>query len=146
MPGTTVRRVLPFRPEQLFDLVADVERYPDFVPWWAAARVTGRDGETYCTDQVIRFGPLRRRIATETQLSYPVRIDVTSSDRVFRRFHIGWRFGAAPQGGCEVGLNMVLELSWRPAQEVLAAAMASAPERVVAAFEARARQKHGAVS
>ena len=145
MPGTTLRRLMPFRPEQLFDLVADVERYPEFVPWWAAARVTARDGETYRTDQVVRFGPLRRRFATETRFSRPARIDVTSGDPIFRRFHIAWRFDPAPRSGCEVGLNMMLELSWRPGQEVLAAAMASTPERLVAAFEARARRIHGAV-
>ena len=143
MPGTTLRRVLPFRPEQLFDLVAEVERYPEFVPWWVAARITGRDGDTYATDQVVRFGPLRRRFATRTQLLHPARIVVTSEDRGFRQFQICWRFDDAPKGGCEVGLTMTVELSWRPAQEALAAAMGRAPERLVAAFEARARQIHG---
>jgi coenzyme Q-binding protein COQ10 len=144
MPGYEVHRVLPFRGTLLFDLVADVERYPEFVPWWAAARITGHEGDTYRTDQVVRFGPLHRRFVTETRLFRPKRIEVTSKDRGFRRFHIDWRFDTGPEDGCAVSLIMKIELNWRPAQEVLGAVMASAPDRLVAAFEARARQVYGA--
>ena len=143
MSDTTVRRILPFRPDQLFDLVAEVERYPEFVPWWVAARITGREGDSYRTDQVVRFALLRRRFVTETHLFHPARIEVTSNDRGFRRFHIGWTFDPGPQGGCDVGLTMRLELARRPAQEVLARVMSNAPERLVAAFEARARRVYG---
>ncbi len=145
MLGITVRRGLPFRPDQLFELVADVERYPEFVPWWAAAKITGRDGDTYQTDQVVRFGPLRRRFATETRLFRPTRIEVTSNDRGFRQFHIGWRFEASPEGGCTVGLTITMELSGRLAQDVSAAVLARAPERLVATFEARAHQIYGTI-
>ena len=72
MPKYRVSAVLPYTREQLFDLAADVERYPDYLPWWAAARVRKRDGNVYCTDQVIRFGPLRQRFGSRTVLRRPV--------------------------------------------------------------------------
>jgi hypothetical protein len=52
-------RLLPYSPEQLFDLAADVERYPRFLPWWIAARVKTREGNVYYTDQDLAFGPIR---------------------------------------------------------------------------------------
>lgn len=140
MPSYAVRRVLDVPPGRLFDLVADVERYPEFVPWWVAARITGREGDAYCTDQVVRVALLRQRFSTRTVLCPPKRIDVTSADRAFRSLHIAWSFEPTPQGGCEVGLTMTIELRSRVAQEMAAALFAGAPARLVAAFEARARQ------
>ncbi len=63
-----VSRVLPYEREQVFDLVADVERYPDFLPWWVAVRVSQRDGEVYYTDQVVRFGLIRERFSSKPVL------------------------------------------------------------------------------
>ena len=53
------RCTLPYSPEQLFDLAADVERYPEFLPWWVAARVRKREGNVYYTDQIIAIAMIR---------------------------------------------------------------------------------------
>ena len=53
------QRHLPYSPEQLFDLVADVERYPDFVPWLIAAHIQRRDGHRVWVDMTVGAGPLR---------------------------------------------------------------------------------------
>jgi hypothetical protein len=74
------RCTLPYSPKQLFDLAADVERYPDFVPWWVAARVWKREGNVYYTDRVIGFAMVRKRFRSKTILHRPERIDVTSTD------------------------------------------------------------------
>jgi coenzyme Q-binding protein COQ10 len=61
MPRLGVSQALPYRREQLFDLAADVERYPEFLPWWLSATVRHRDGEIYSTDQVVGIGPITKR-------------------------------------------------------------------------------------
>ena len=53
----TIERILPFRPEQLFEIASDVERYPEFVPGWIAVRVRDRHAGGYCTDQILGLGP-----------------------------------------------------------------------------------------
>jgi coenzyme Q-binding protein COQ10 len=138
-----VSRVLPYEPEQVFDLVADVERYPDFLPWWVAVRVRKRDGNVYDTDQVIGFGIVRAKFSSKTVLRRPERIDVTSTDRPFRHFNLTWLFDPAPDGGCRVGLSADLEFRSKFLQELLGAAVARVPRRIVTAFETRAHQLYG---
>ena len=61
MPTHAEERHSPFTPDQLFDLVADIERYPEFLPWCVAARVRRRDGNTVWADLVIGFRMFRER-------------------------------------------------------------------------------------
>ncbi len=140
MPRYTVERVLPYSAEGLFDLVADVERYPGFVPWWVAARVSNRSTRTYRTDQVLRIGLIRARFSSTTTLHRPHRIDVTSTDRPFRAFHLVWRF--EPIGGerCRVVLDAELELRSRMLAGLVERVLSGFPEAIVDAFERRARR------
>ncbi|MFQ5773629.1 MAG: type II toxin-antitoxin system RatA family toxin [Kiloniellaceae bacterium] len=143
MPSHRVERVLPYTAEQLFDLAADVERYPDFLPWWVGARVVKRDGDVYYTDQIVRFGIVRQRFSSKTALRRPERIDVTSNDRPFKDFHLTWSFDPLPDGGCRVALAIDLELRSRLFHELFAQALVQAAGRIISAFEARARRLHG---
>ena len=80
-------RLLPYTAEQLFHLAADVERYPEYLRWWIAARIRKREANVYCTDQVLGLGPVRVRFGSrtvlQTVLQPPTRIDVTSKDYPF---------------------------------------------------------------
>ena len=134
---------LPFEPEQLFDLVADVERYPDFLPWWVAVRVRNRDGNVYDTDQVIAFGIVRAKFSSKTVLWRPERIDVTSTDRPFQHFNLTWLFDPALDGGCRVGLSVDLEFRSKLLQELFGATVARMPRRILTAFETRSHQLYG---
>ena len=64
----------------LFDIVADVERYPEFLPMWRQVRIRQRRGNTYYTDQEIGLGPIRERFMTRTVLAPPEAIEITSED------------------------------------------------------------------
>ncbi len=88
MPSHKVSCALHHEPEQLFDLAADVERYPNFLPWWVAACIRERDRDVYYTDQVVGFGIGRASFSSKTVLRRPERIDVTSTDRPFRHFNL----------------------------------------------------------
>ena len=97
MPRLAVSRVLPYQPEQLFDIAADVERYPDFLPWWQSARITQRSGDVYHTDQEVGFGPFSQRFTTKTILRRPLEIEVTAIDGPFEdlRADLAVRIAAA---------------------------------------------------
>jgi len=77
MPTHAEKRVLPYTPEQLFDLVAQIERYPEFLPWCAAARIRSREGNAVVADLVIGFKMIRERYTSRVIIDRPRRIDVT---------------------------------------------------------------------
>lgn len=139
-----LHHVLSFSPEQLFDLAADVEQYPDYLPWWVSARVVKREGKVYYTDQIVAFGLIRRRFTTKTTLWRPERIDVTSIDHSLRRFDLSWAFQSAPEGGCRVSLAVSLELRPYLLEILFRQALAGRISRILVAFESRARRLYGA--
>ncbi|MFQ6017343.1 MAG: type II toxin-antitoxin system RatA family toxin [Kiloniellaceae bacterium] len=143
MPRHKATCALPYEPEQLFDLAADVERYPDFLPWWVAARISQRGRDVYDTDQVVGFGMVRARFSSKTVLRRPARIDVISTDRPFRHFNLTWLFDPEPEGGCRVSLQVDLEFRSPVLEGLFGRAVGNAVGRIVSAFEARARRLHG---
>lgn len=143
MPIHSEHRLLPYTSEQLFDLVADVEGYPEFLPWWAEARVRRREGDVYYTEQVVRFRILRQRFSSRTVLKRPECIDVTSTGGPLRHLDMRWTFRPAPGGGCRVHLDVDFELRSRLLGTLVGVLFAEAVRRIVAAFEERAHQLYG---
>jgi coenzyme Q-binding protein COQ10 len=132
-------REVRLAPEQVFELVADVERYPEFLPSWQEAHVVGRSGDAYDTEQTVAMGLLARHFHTHTTLDRPRRIVVTSHDDVFRRFDIVWEFAPADGGGCRIEFALDFDVeSWllAPAFQMLMIPTASS---MVSAFERRAQ-------
>jgi len=143
MPSHQVHRLFGYTAEQLFDLVADVDRYPEFLPWWIEARVSERDGDIYYTDQLVGFGPFRQRFASKTVLRRPERIDVTSNDRPFQHFHLIWQFSSISAKACRVVLQTQLEFRSRALQDLFGWSLADETRRIIAAFQYRADQIYG---
>ncbi len=100
MPTHAEKRVLPFTPAQLFDLVADVEKYPLFLPWCKAARVRRRQGNVVTADLVIGFRMFRERFGSRVVLNRPDRIDVAYTEGPLRYLNNHWVFEDHPQGCC----------------------------------------------
>lgn len=143
MPTHSERRHLPYRPDQLYDLVADIERYPEFLPWCLAARIRKRDGDTIHADLVIGFKMVRERFTSRVVLSPPDRIHVTYAEGPFRYLNNHWLFEAAPEGGCVIDFFVDFEFRNRMLQKIIEMLFNEAVRRMVAAFEARARQLYG---
>ena len=78
--------------ERMFNLVADVERYPEFVPLLREATIVGRFDSGYETEQTLALGPLAHRFRSRTQLDRPRSVVVTSEDRSFCLLDIRWFF------------------------------------------------------
>jgi coenzyme Q-binding protein COQ10 len=137
-------RLLPYSPEQLFDLAADVERYPKFFHWWKAARIKSRRDDVYYTDQDLAFGPLRVRFGSKTSLHRPNRIDVTSHDHPFRNFKLCWTFEPIPNTHCcRVRLTAEFELRSRLLRKLIEPMLPDIPPEVMGAFETRAARLYG---
>ncbi len=141
MPRYRETRVLPYSTERLFDLIADVERYPEFLPWWHAVRVRRRDGNTEHVDQVVGPAIARFRFASTTVLERPDHIKTTSNERPFRRLEIDWTFAPAPGGGCAANFAVDYELRSGALQKLTAVIFDAAVRRVVTAFEQRAQER-----
>src|SRR5271156_5538748 len=91
MPTHAEQRVLPYTPEQLFDLVADIERYPEFLPWCLGARIRDRQGDEITADLAIGFKVYRERFTSHVVLMRPGRIHVTYSEGPFRYLQNEWQ-------------------------------------------------------
>ncbi|MGB8843346.1 MAG: type II toxin-antitoxin system RatA family toxin [Aliidongia sp.] len=137
------QRLLPYTPEQLFDLVADIERYPEFLPWCVGARIRARDGNQVKADLAIGFKMYRERFTSVVQLEPPGRIHVTYSDGPFRYLENHWKFEPGPKGDCLVDFYVDFEFKSMLLQRVIEMLFSEAVRRMVAAFEGRARQLYG---
>jgi len=140
------RRRLPLSSEQMFDLIADVERYPEFLSLMRQAQIVRRDAHTYETQQTLALGVMIYRFRTRTELNRPHAIRVTSADWAFRRFEIGWSFTPTSEGHCCVDFTLDCEIRalWlNPFNTVLIAQMGAT---MIDAFATRARQLHPAPS
>ena len=141
------RKVVPFAPRQLFDLVADVPRYPEFLPWCTAARVRRRESATVEIDELaIGFGPFHEKFVSRVVLTPDdpagPRIDTPGIEGPFRSLSSRWTFRPHPQG---TTIDFSLEFEFRSVllQHTVRVLFAEAVRRMVAAFEARAVQLYG---
>jgi coenzyme Q-binding protein COQ10 len=149
MPAHKERRPLPWTAEQMYGLVADVARYPEFLPWTSAARIRSRtprpDGsEAIEADLVISFKVFRERFGSRVIL-FPAerRIETDYLDGPFRHMHSHWQFADLPGGGCEVDFAVDFEFRNALLQAVIGVVFDEAMRRVVRAFEARAEALYG---
>jgi len=143
MPTHGEKRVLGYSPKQLFDLVADIERYPEFLPWCLKARIRRRDGNIVIADLVIGFKMFRERFTSRVALQPErQRIDVTYTEGPFRYLNNHWVFEGHPQG-CAIDFYVDFEFHSRLLQKAIQPLFSEAVRRMVAAFEGRARTLYG---
>jgi len=139
-----VDRDLPYAREPLFEIAADVERYPEFLPGWKAVRTRTVDADDYTTDQLLAFGPVRERFASQTHLERPDNIRVVSQSRTFRHFEVNWRFVPLAEAACRVHLDAHLGFKSRYMRGVVGRILGNRLDEILAAFERRAHALLGA--
>ncbi|MGQ9366095.1 type II toxin-antitoxin system RatA family toxin [Azospirillum sp. A39] len=143
MPTHAEKKVLPYTPRQMYDLVADVERYPEFLPWCLAARIRRREGDVLFADLVIGFKMVRERFTSRVELSEPqCRIDVQYTDGPFHYLNNHWIFQPHEQGTC-VDFYVDFEFRSKMLQRIMGMLFNEAVRRMVQAFEQRAHQLYG---
>jgi ribosome-associated toxin RatA of RatAB toxin-antitoxin module len=126
----------------MFDLVADVEAYPQFLPGCRAARIDSRNGDTVIASLMLAQGPLKTEFATRNTLVRPERIAMTLSSGPFRSLSGAWIFAALGESGCQVELDLRFEFDSRPKDLLLGPVFESLCGQLVDAFVDRARALH----
>lgn len=142
MPTHAEHQVVRFTREQMFDLVADVGHYPDFLPWCAAASIQSRSEHEVVADLTIGFGPFRETFTSRVALDRPGSVTVRYERGPFRYLNNTWRFTADPRG-CRVDFFVDFEFRSRILQSAIGVVFNEAVRRMVNAFLSRARSIYG---
>jgi coenzyme Q-binding protein COQ10 len=150
MPTHAETRVMPYSAGQMYGLIADVGRYPEFLPWCSAARV--RDvrplpdgsGEVMEADLVISFKLFRERFGSRVTLRPGLStIDVEYLDGPFKYLNNHWKFEPRGEGSCQVDFFVDFEMRSYLLQKVIGVVFNEAMQRIVRAFEKRAEALYG---
>lgn len=147
MPTHSETKTLPYTAQQMYDLVADVAKYPKFLPWCAAARIRSRTpqgaAEVVEADLIISFKVFRERFGSRVTL-FPEdkKIDTEYLDGPFKYMKSNWAFEDV-EGGCDVSFFVDFEFKNAMLQGIIGLVFNEAMQRIVRAFEARAKALYG---
>jgi coenzyme Q-binding protein COQ10 len=142
MPTHAEKRHLPYTPEQLFNLVADIDRYPEFLPWCVAARIRRREGNVLFADLMIGFKMVRERFTSKVTKGNN-RLDVVYTEGPFKYLNNHWIFERADDGGTNIDFYVDFEFHSKVLSTLIGAVFNEAVRLMVASFERRARQLYG---
>ncbi len=142
MPTYADRKLVGYKPEQLFDLVADVDKYPQFLPWCVGARVKSRTEHELHADLTIGFGPFRESFSSKVTLERPGRIRVSYENGPFRYLNNQWVFVPDPHG-VQVDFWVDFEFRSKLLQKAIGVVFNEAVRRMVGAFLKRAQDVYG---
>ena len=142
MPRHHEVRFLPYTPEQLFDLVADVGRYQEFLPWVAATRIRKNSDTEMVADLVVGFGALKETFASLVKKSRPSEIEIDYIEGPLKHLHNNWKFRPAP-GGSEVEFCVDFAFKNRIFEALAGQMFDRALRKMIGAFEERAAALYG---
>lgn len=143
MPRHSETRHLPYTPEQLFDLVADVERYDEFLPWVVAVRVRSSSERETVADLVVGFSAFKERFTSRVVKERPERICVDYVEGPLKYLHNEWRFERADDGGTIVHFSVDFAFRSRIFESLAGQMFDRALRRMTGAFEERAAALYG---
>ena len=143
MPGIHEVHALPYSAEQMYDLVADVARYPEFLPWVVATRIRSDNDTEMVADMLVGFKSLREKFTSRVAKDRPREIRVQYVDGPLRDLDNSWKFRPLSGHSCEV--EFCVDFTFRNAVfEALAGQYFDrAFRKMVSAFEARAEELYG---
>jgi len=142
MPTYADRKLVGYRPDQLFDLVADVASYPEFLPWCVGARIRSQTEHELVADLTIGFGPFRESFTSRVSLERPDRIRVRYENGPFRYLNNQWVFIPDPNG-VQVDFWVDFEFRSKLLQRAIGVVFNEAVRRMVGAFLKRAGDVYG---
>lgn len=146
MPGIRETRYMPYSAEQMFDLVADVGRYPEFLPWIAATRVRSNSETEMVADMLVAFKALREKFTSRVEKVRPEEIKVHYVDGPLQDLDNVWHFRPTGEGSCEVDFSVDFKFRNALFEKLAGQFFDRAFRKMVAAFETRAEQLYGSNS
>lgn len=146
MPHIVETRTLPWSAEQMYDLVADVRRYAEFLPWVVATRVKSDSETAMIADMLVGFSALREKFTSRVVKDRPRAIRVEYLEGPLKNLENDWSFTPLPDGGCTI--DFCVDFTFRNAifEKLAGQYLDSAFRKMVAAFEKRAEQLYGSSS
>lgn len=146
MPVINQQRHLQWSAAEMFDLVADVKRYPEFLPWVVATRIKSDSETEMVADMMVGFSALREKFTSRVHKDRPRRIAVEYLDGPLKRLSNTWQFNEGDNGGCVIDFNV--DFTFRSAifEKLAGQYLDRAFRKMVAAFETRAEKLYGSRS
>jgi coenzyme Q-binding protein COQ10 len=142
MPRHSETKFLPYTPEQLFDMVADVARYDEFLPWVVAVRVRSSSETETVADLVVGFNAFKERFTSRVIKKRPSEICVDYVEGPLKYLHNEWKFEAA-KGGTSVHFSVDFAFKSRLFEALAGQMFDRALRRMTGAFEQRAAALYG---
>lgn len=143
MPTHAEKKHLPYTPEQMFDLVADIERYGEFLPWCIACRKTRDDGSVIEADLIIGYKMIREKFKSRVTLHRPREIRVDYVDGPMKNLSNQWNFIRNDDNTCTIDFYVDFEFKNPMLQGLITLFFDKAVSKMVGAFEDRARLLYG---
>ena len=143
MPRHSETRHLPYTPEQLFDLVADVARYDEFLPWVVAVRIRSSSERETIADLIVGFNAFKERFTSRVVKDRPDRVCVDYVEGPLKYLHNEWKFDRAPDSGTNLGFSVDFAFKSRLFETLAGAMFDRALRRMTTAFEQRAAALYG---
>ena len=143
MPRHSETKYLPYTPEQLFDLVADVARYDEFLPWVVAVRVRSSSEQETVADLVVGFNAFKERFTSRVKKERASRITVDYIEGPLKYLHNEWRFDPARDGGTNLCFSVDFAFKSRIFEALAGQMFDRALRRMTGAFETRAAALYG---
>ena len=142
MPHHREVRSLPYSAQQMYDLVVDVRRYPEFLPWVIAMRVRGDSATETIADMIVGFKQLREQFASRVVKASPHRVEIDYLDGPLKELHNVWIF-TDTDTGCSIDFEVSFAFKNRVFQALAGQFFESALRKMINAFETRAHQLYG---
>jgi coenzyme Q-binding protein COQ10 len=143
MPHHHERRELPFSAEQMYDLVADVRNYPEFLPWVNAMRVTSDTEDELIADMIVGFKSLRETFSSRVLKQPKTRIEVDYLDGPMKHLHNVWTFEPKSDGGCFVEFTVDFSFRNKMFEAMAGQFFDAALRKMTGAFITRAEALYG---
>lgn len=129
--------------EQMFDLVDNVEDYPNFLPWCADSRIIEQTDDHMVAELNLAKGRLRHAFTTRNQRVRPTSIELSLVEGPFRHFAGGWTFTPKGDEACEVALNLSFDMGGKLTAMALGPVFTQVANTMVGAFCDRADEVYG---
>jgi len=143
MPRHSETRSLPYTPEQLYDLVADVRRYPEFLPWVAAVRVRSDSPTEMVADLAVGFKAIKETFTSRVKKDRPVSIDIDYIEGPLKYLHNTWKFAPDGRGGTNIDFCVDFAFRSRMFEMLAGQVFDRALRKMIGAFCDRADSLYG---
>jgi len=140
MPTHSEKRYLAYTPKQIFSLVSDIEKYPEFLPWCYDLKTNSRTENIIEADMIIGFKLIRERFTTRVKLAPHDLIKVEYINGPFKYLNNSWNFAPSGRHGCMVDFFVEFEFKSIFLGRVMGLIFSEAMSKMVNAFEVRAEE------